>query len=477
MGSKQRPVLDPLTPPAPVLRVSGLGKRFDIYPNDRSRFFEFLGSRSHHREHWAVRGLDLELRPGEAIGIIGNNGAGKSTILRLLASITEPTEGSIELQGRLSALLDLGVGFQEGFTGRENIELGCQLLGLDVAQIEERMPEMIRFAELGQFIDDPVRTYSTGMALRLGFAVAVHVDADVLLIDEVLAVGDQYFQRKCIRRIQSLFERGTSLVLVSHDLHAVRALCTEVVWMEGGRARVRGPAREVVEAYLDQSRVLTARSRGDAIEPAPPSRPRQGSRPVAQSPEEHIESRSAICDAVQRATAPGDAAEVFSEAAGEAPRVEDGENLVVSGTGEARILKVQLLDGNGVEHEQFHAGDSLVVAVTFRTVEPIEDPIFGVALFRNDGTYVYGPNTGFDGVLKGTWSGVYTFFVHYPALPLLAGTYRVSVAIYDKGHVSPMAWHNQLYEFQIVQDVDDHGLVRLPHRWGMIVHHDETGGR
>lgn len=464
----------PVAPPPPVLAARGLGKRFDIYQNDRSRFLEFLGSRTHHREHWAVRGLDLEIQPGRAVGIIGNNGAGKSTVLRLLAGITEPTEGRVVLGGRLSALLDLGVGFQEGFSGRENIELSCQLLGLDAAQVEARMPEIIRFAELGEFIDDPVRTYSSGMALRLGFSVAVHVDADVLLVDEVLAVGDQYFQRKCVRRIESLLEQGTALVLVTHDLHAVRALCHEVVWLDQGRARVRGPAREVVEAYLDVDRLRSARSRGDAVEPAPP-RPSQPTRALAQPPSAWVETAAPVLEAVRHASTLPDAAVLFGEAPGAPPLVEEGDQMIVGGTGEARILRVQLLDEAGVEHQQFRTGQGLVVAVTFRTTEPVEDPIFGVALFRNDGTYVFGPNTGFDQVLRGAYHGVYTVFVHYPELPLLAGTYRVSVAIYDRGHVRPMAWHNQLYEFQVLQDVEDHGLVRLPHRWGIFAHHDESG--
>ncbi len=477
MRTSRRPVSDPTPPPtvtAPVLEARALGKRFDIYQNDRSRFFELLGSRTHHREHWAVRGFELSLGRGEAIGVIGSNGSGKSTLLRLLAGITEPTEGEVRVHGRLSALLDLGVGFQDGFSGRENIELNCRLLGLDPAQIEARMPDIIRFAELGEFIDDPVRTYSTGMSLRLGFAVAVHVDADVLLVDEVLAVGDQYFQRKCVRRIESLLERGTGLVLVTHDLHAVRALCRDVVWLDQGRPRLRGPAREVVDAYLDLERVRTARSRGDAVEPAP-RLVRQATRALAQPPGEQVEADTTVLDAVRHAATLPDAAELFGEAPGEAPRVAEGDTLLVSGTGEVRVLRVQLLDAAGVEHEQFHSGQSLVVAITFRTTEVVEDPIFGVALFRNDGTYVYGPNTGFDRVLGGRYHGVYTVFVHYPALALLAGSYRVSVAIYDAGHVRPMAWHNQLYEFRVVTDVDDHGLVRLPHRWGVLAQHDETG--
>jgi ABC-type polysaccharide/polyol phosphate transport system ATPase subunit len=493
MRANPRPVSDPIAPPmatpvvAPepqgppsddvVLRAENVGKRFDIYPNDRSRFFEFLGSRSHHREHWAVRAFELEVRRGRAIGVIGNNGAGKSTLLRLLAGITEPTEGAIQLRGRLSALLDLGVGFQEGFTGRENIEFGCQLLGLRPAQIEARLPDMIRFAELGEFIDDPVRTYSSGMALRLGFAMAVHVDAELLLIDEVLAVGDQYFQRKCIRKISALLEEGTSLVLVTHDLHAVRALCSEVLWFDAGRVRMRGPAREVVAAYLDQDRLRSARARAEEQEEPLRRAAPQASRAVQHAEDVHVEADADLHRRLLQATQLPDAAGTFAEEQGAAPRLADGENLLVSGTGEVRILRVQLTDQSATERPSFQSGESLVVAVTFRTTERIEDPIFGVALFRNDGTYVYGPNTGFDRVLAGAWHGVYTVFIHYPALPLLEGSYRVSVAVYDSGHVRPMAWHNQLYEFEIAQSVDDHGLVRLPHRWGMIVHHDETGTR
>lgn len=457
-----------------ALVASGLGKRYDIYPSDRSRFFEFLGSRSHHREHWALRGFDIDVPRGQAIGVIGGNGAGKSSLLRVLAGITEPSEGTVRTFGRVAALLDLNVGFQEAFTGRENIELGCKLLGLSDAEITQRLPDIIRFAELGAFIDDPVRTYSTGMGLRLGFAIAVHVDAELLLVDEVLAVGDQGFQRKCIRRIEQMLANGCGLVLVSHDLHAIRSLCSEVIWLDAGRPRMRGPARDVVDAYLDLDRVRAARAKG--TEPDAPAPISQAARllPVGLSPT--TESDPSLQTTVLQACDLPDAAVLYGSDAGEAPRVEDADGLRVSGTGEVRILKVALLDGAGVPRAELNTGDSLVVAVTFRTTEPVESPIFGVALFRNDGTYVYGPNTRYDGVLDAAFDGVYTVFVHYPKLPLLAGSYRISVAVYDKGHVRPMAWHNQLYELKIVQQVEDHGLVMLPHRWGMIVHHDGAAG-
>lgn len=475
----------------PAIEVRDLGKRFDIYPNDRSRFFEFFGDRTHHVEHWALRGVSFTVPRGRAFGVIGANGAGKSTLLRALAGITEPTEGSVAIRGRVATLLDLGVDFHPSFTGRENIELTCSLLGMDRARMEARVPEIIRFAELGDFIDHPVRTWSTGMHLRLGFSVAVHADADTWLVDEVLAVGDQYFQRKCVRRIEQALAEGVTLVLVTHDLHAVRALCEEVLWLDRGRVRVIGPAREVVERYLELDRLRVAPPAPDAP-PRPVLRPVEagteaGARPPGQGglsgarviphpASRAIEDDPALLEALATVCAVPDAATRFREAAGEAPRHTEGDRMVVAGTGEARILRVQLLDARGHERERFRTGESLVVAVTFRTTEPLEDPIFGVALFRSDGTYIYGPNTRFDGVLNGRWHGIYTFFAHYPRLPLLAGGYRVSVAIFDRAHLHAHVWHNQLHAFEVAQDVEDHGLVVLEHAWGMLAWH-EDGGR
>ncbi|MFZ5476497.1 MAG: ABC transporter ATP-binding protein [Myxococcota bacterium] len=460
-----------------AIAVDGLGKRFDIYPNDRSRFLEFLGDRTHHHEHWAVRGVSFHVPRGRAFGVVGGNGAGKSTLLRLLAGITEPSEGNVAVRGRLATLLDLGVGFHETFTGRENIQLTCSLLGMRPDEIEARIPEIIHFAELGDFIDYPVRTYSTGMNLRLGFSVAVHADADVLLVDEVLAVGDQYFQRKCVRRIEQAVRDGTTLVLVSHDLHAVRSLCDEAIWLDGGRVRVQGPPREVVERYLDADRLRAAPPRPSAPPIVrPPLRPAEAGAPVLALPPRAPPSWDgddpAVRDVLAAVCEVPDAREVFEAEAGEVPFRADGETTLVAGTGEARIVQVRLLDAAGMERERFRTGEPLLVAVTFRTTEPIERPIFGVALFRGDGVYVYGPNTRFDRVLEGRYHGVYTFWIHYPRLPLLAGSYRVSVAIYDHGHLAPHVWHNQLYGFEVAQEVEDHGIVHIPHGWGVLKHHE-----
>lgn len=453
--------------PRPAVRVDGLGKCYDIYPNDRSRFFEFLGDRKHHSEHWAVRGVSFSVQPGHAFGVVGPNGAGKSTLLRLLAGISEPSEGTLAIDGRLATLLDLGVGFHAPFSGRDNIQLSCALAGMSPEETRERIPEIIRFAELGDFIDHPVRTYSTGMQLRLGFSVAVHSDARVLLIDEVLAVGDQHFQRKCVRRIEQAIADGAALMLVSHDLHAVRALCTDALWLQNGVVRDSGRARDVVDAYISEARVTAVAGVPHVAHPKPPRRADAPLPPlVARADPDHVVAK------LQHACALADAADLFEAEATVAPRVEDGDQLRVSGTGEVRIIRVFVLDDLGRERDRFRSGEGVVVAVTLRTTEPVEDPIFGVAIHRDDGVYVYGPNTGFDSVLQGTYHGVYTFYLRYPSLPLLFGSYRVSVAVYDKGHVRPYVWHNQLHGFQVVQDVEDHGLVHIPHEWGVLTWHE-----
>ena len=484
--------------PRPVIEAHGVGKRFDIYLNDRSRLSEFLGRRRHHQEHWALRDVSFSVPRGQSFGVIGSNGAGKSTLLKLIAGISEPTRGRLQVNAPISTLLDLGLGFHQNFTGRENVFLNCQLLGMSRDQIEARLADIVAFAELGEFIDYPVRTYSSGMSLRLGFAIAAHMDSEVFLVDEVLAVGDQYFQRKCVRKIQDFVQEGRTIVLVSHDLHAIRSLCDTVLWLDSGEVRALGPAREVIEQYMDVDRELVGmqrRPRPVAVpdpEPAPSQDEEVGER-VSSPMGGSAEQGSAVSmpggggqgvvrytahdpdprlrKALVEACALPDAAQRWAQPLQTAPYENyDGERAVLIGSGEARILQVRILDAKGHVRERFRSGEPLAVAVTFQTTEPIERPILGVAIHRNDGVYVYGPNTRFDQVLDGTYEGIYTFFLHYPELPLLAGRYRVSVAIFDKGHLKPHVWHNQLYEFEVAQQVEDHGMVQIPHSWGLITH-------
>jgi ABC-type polysaccharide/polyol phosphate transport system ATPase subunit len=476
--TEPKPKIPTLIEPSPapaVIEARGLSKRFDIYLNDRSRFFEFFGRRRHHEEHWALRDVSFQVERGRSFGVVGPNGAGKSTLLKLIAGISAPSSGELRINASMSTLLDLGLGFHPNFTGRENIALNCSLLGLTREEADERIPEIIAFAELDSFIDYPVRTYSTGMMLRLGFAIAGHTDADIFLVDEVLAVGDQYFQRKCIRKIEEFVEMGRTIVLVSHDLHAVRSLCHHALWLDGGRVQAVGTSREIVERYMGLERVRISQLRPTPegsplprLEEAPP--PRQVPSAYTASVDDP-ELQRVLLDVC----AMPDAERIWREGGGtEAYERYDGDKPVVVGSGEVRVLEVRLLDGLGRPRRRMRTGEKLVVAVSFRTTEPVERPIFGVAIFRDDGVYVFGPNTRFDGVLDGTYNGVYTFFIVYPSLDLLAGRYRFSIAAFDKSHLKPHVWHNQLYDLEVVQDCEDHGLVQLDHGWGLITHHEPS---
>ena len=459
-----------------VVKATDLSKRFDIYLNDRSRLYEFFGNRSHHTEHWALRDVSFEVKRGRSFGIIGPNGAGKSTLLKIIGGITRPTEGMLELRATLSTLLDLGLGFHQDFTGRQNIRLNCSLLGMADEQIDARIPDIIRFAELGDFIDLPVRTYSAGMNLRLGFAIAAHADSDIFLVDEVLAVGDQYFQRRCINKIEEFLEKGRTIILVSHDLHAVRSLCDEALWLDRGQVRALGPARDVVDRYLDIERERASGGRAKVVRPFVPNpTPRDVLPEVARVHTTFDDPE--LARAVQRGCRLDDAAAVWAqEAETEAYDINDGDTPIVQGSGEVRVLSVRILDGHGRPRTGFQTGEDLVVAVTFRTTMTVERPIFGVAIFRSDGVYIHGPNTRYDQVLDGDYNGIYTFWIAWRKLPLLRGRYRLSVAVFDKNHLKPHVWHNQLHDFEVKSELEDHGAVMLEHGWGLITHIDGLEG-
>ncbi|MEO5344465.1 MAG: ABC transporter ATP-binding protein, partial [Gammaproteobacteria bacterium SHHR-1] len=249
------------------IRVSDLGKAYQIYarPQDRLKQFLARGRRRYFREFWALQGIDLEVRKGEVIGIIGRNGAGKSTLLQLLCGTLNPTQGEIEVQGRIAALLELGAGFNPEFSGRENVFLNAAIMGLSQQEIERCYPAIAEFAGIGDFIDQPVKTYSSGMFVRLAFAVATSVDPDILIIDEALSVGDGAFARKSFDRIMQLKEKGATILFCSHSMYQIDALCDRALWLERGQSRMLAETGQVTAAY---NAALTAEFAQDAATPS-----------------------------------------------------------------------------------------------------------------------------------------------------------------------------------------------------------------
>jgi len=236
------------------VRAEGLGKVYRLYERPVDRVLEWVSGRSRHREFWALRELDLAVAAGEAIGVVGENGAGKSTLLGLLTGTTVPTTGKVSVDGTLAAILELGAGFHPEFSGRHNARVHAALFGIGGADAERRIEDAIAFSELGSFIDQPVRTYSSGMYVRLAFALAVGVDPDVLVIDEALAVGDQHFQTKCIDRITGFRESGKTILFCSHNMYQVKKLCDRALWLRQGRVAALGAVDEVIDAYLEYTR-------------------------------------------------------------------------------------------------------------------------------------------------------------------------------------------------------------------------------
>jgi ABC-type polysaccharide/polyol phosphate transport system ATPase subunit len=363
---------------------------------------------------WALRDVSFDLRRGRMIGIVGSNGSGKSTLLKVLGGILKPTTGQVSVRGRVSALIELGAGFHPEFTGRENIYVNGVLLGLSRAEIRARFDEIVAFAGLEPFINNPVKTYSSGMYMRLGFAIAVTVDPDILLIDEVLAVGDEAFQHRCVGKIQEFKARGKTIVLVSHDLASIERLCDEAVWLDMGRLHAHGETREVVGQYLDHVAREEARALGV----------------------EHAQA-----EAIARA--------------GTAARW---------GTREIELTRAQLSDRDGRERYLFETGEPCTLHLAFRANRPIEDPVFGIGVFRKDGVCCYGTNTAVDGLVLGKVDGEGEITVEIERLDLVEGEYLLDVAVHARdGH--PYDYHSRLYAFAVRSRVRDTGVARLAHRW------------
>jgi len=348
------------------------------------------------------------------VGIVGSNGSGKSTLLKVLGGILKPTTGQVSVRGRVSALIELGAGFHPEFTGRENIYINGVLLGLTRAEIRARFDEIVAFAGLEPFIDSPVKTYSSGMYMRLGFAIAVTVDPDILLIDEVLAVGDEAFQHRCVGKIQEFKARGKTIVLVSHDLGSIERLCDEAVWLDAGRLQAHGETREIVGRYLD-----------------------------------HVAREEARALGVEH-----DRAEAIART-GTAARW---------GSREVELTRVQLAGGDGRERYLFETGEPCTVHLHFRAHRPVEDPVFGVGVFRKDGVCCYGTNTAVEGLAFGKVDGEGVVTMQIDRLDLVEGEYLLDVAVHARdGH--PYDYHSRLYAFAVRSRVRDTGVARLAHRW------------
>jgi len=397
-----------------AVSLTGVGKRFQRMADRRNTLKERLvrGRARNSQDFWAVRNVDLQIPAGSVYGLIGHNGSGKSTLLKLITGIYRPTEGQITAEGRVAALIELGAGFHPDMTGRENIRLNGSILGLGKSEIEAAMETIIDFSGLREFIDDPVKHYSSGMYVRLGFSVAVHMRPDVLLVDEVLAVGDEEFQRKCFDHLYTLRREGRTIIVVSHGLGQLEGLCDEVAWLDHGEVQEIGPATDTISAYLQQV----------------------------------------------------NAAEAM---AGSLVAIARGDDTMRAGTGAIRCTAARLVDAGGGSLQHAETGKTFGIEVDLHCYEEILGPNLRFAFQHESGplvTMMSNHRYGFD---FGYISGEKTATAELTANPLLPGRYRVHIDLFDHtGSVLIDNWDDAL-EFTVRSERGEigQGFVELPYTY------------
>lgn len=396
-----------------AIEVCNLTKKFKVYYDKGHTLKEktLFRRRRAYEERNVLNGISFTVKKGEAIGLIGQNGCGKSTTLKLLTKIMYPDGGTIEMQGRVSSLIELGAGFHPDMSGRENININASIFGLSKKEIERRLDDIISFSELEEFVDNPVRTYSSGMYMRLAFSVAINVDADILLIDEILAVGDAGFQTKCFHKLKEIKAGGTTIVIVSHSLGQIEQICETSYWIHQGKIMASGAPRDVHPQYLDY---------------------------IAKE-------RLAISKESMAA-------------------VPDDEEQKRRGNGMARIISVRLLDEDGNENHAFRTGFPMTIEINYHVNEMVEDAVLGIGIFRIDGVQCYGTNTKIDRLHELTLKKDGQASICLENMPLLPAQYTLDIAI-ESGNHTVVDYCTKIRQFETYTNRNDAGIVRIRHQW------------
>jgi ABC-2 type transport system ATP-binding protein len=389
-----------------AVRADGVSKKFRLFKerNNSLKATVMRGRRIIAEDFWALRDISFEVQEGETFGLIGENGSGKSTMLKCLTRILTPTEGTVEVNGKVSALLELGAGFHPELSGRENVYLNGAILGLSQKELRSRFDEIVDFAGVEAFIDEPVKNYSSGMYVRLGFSVAINVDPDVLLVDEVLAVGDEAFQRKCNEKFSEMRNQGKTIVLVSHGLAAVQNLCHRVAWFSHGHLMQVGRPKDVIDAYTNTVEVS---------------------------------------------------------------RLGDEQGRPRWGSGEARITAVELVDRDGQPSGRVHSGDPGTLRVHYEMDQAIEQPVFTLSIRTLDGFEVSAPKNRDADCVPEKLEGSGVVDLEFEALHLLPGTYDVTASLTDISSLHAYDVRTDVFRFDVERGAspEEGGVVSLGGRW------------
>lgn len=414
-----------------MISVQNASKLYRIYDKPSGRLKEILlrGRRKYHRDFWALEDVSVEVETGEAVGVIGRNGAGKTTLLQIIAGVLQPTRGDVKVEGRVTALLELGSGFNPEYTGRENILLSGQILGFSEDEMRRRMDVIVRFAELEGFVDQPVKTYSTGMLMRLAFASSIHVDPDVLIVDEALSVGDVYFQRKSLDRMEYFRKAGKTVLFVSHDPALIQRFCTRALWLEQGRVAMTGKAKDVVTSYqafcarLEEERLRNAANNGGIAS------------------REHDELLREL-------------------------------KLTGSrwGNGRIKFVKVEMMNSRGEQTWVFRTGEDVTIRLIVEADGDYPKPIFAADIYRYDGVFIGSVNNHDTNPARlPIKRGENLIELRIPKLELSHNVYFLSVKTYTESGEpdwgDPADVHYQMYQFNILTEGVIHGLMRFEAEW------------
>lgn len=412
-----------------AIEVDGLTKIYRLYNSPKDRLKELIspGGKKYHREFYALRDLSLRVETGETIGIIGENGSGKSTLLKILTGIIRPTSGTVSVNGRVSSLLELGAGFNPEFTGRDNVYMNGALLGFSRKEMDRRFPEIASFADIGEFIEQPVRTYSSGMYMRLAFSAAVNIDPDILIVDEILSVGDEDFQSKCRQKIQDLRKRGKTVLLVSHDMFTVENICSRTYLLDHGARVTEGKPRDVISTYQKLLRAKSGRPPGKS------GRIDEARSTGAESP-----------DRVKR-----------------------------WGTKDIEITNVTFTNGQDVELKQLKVApqESLAIRIEYVASQRVDRPVFGISIQREDGADINRSNTRMSHFDIPYVSGKGAIEYAVDSLPLMPGTFRLTVGVCDHDLFTPYNFWEGCLDLVVEKagvGEEQFGLVPLAGRWRLL---------
>ena len=406
-----------------AIEVRNLKKIFKIYPDKSNSIKEkiLFFKRNKYEVNQVLDGVSFDIKKGEAVGLIGKNGCGKSTTLKLLNRIMYPTSGTIRVNGRVSSLIELGAGFHPDMSGRENIYTNASIFGLTKKQIDEKLDDIIEFSELGEAVDNPVRTYSSGMYMRLAFSVAINVEADVLLIDEILAVGDVSFQKKCFEKLREIKYSGTTIVIVSHSLQQIEQICDKSIWIEKGHIRQIGKPKEIHLKYLKEMEEERQRLIHEA----------------QKNKENDIEDRDSFC----------------------------GKKVIRSGSGEVYFTNVTLKDKEEKLQNVYKSHDFMQVQYDFVNKSDIEEAVFSVRIYKDDNTHCYGTTSDIECNDTIKIKGKNKFIVDFDDLCLLDGNYMIDVDVKDKtGDIVYDSIHDTI-RFDVINEDGRTGVCAIRTSW------------